>query len=59
MDDLQEQLSRAGVEDEDGSVYIEKYGATMQEMGQKPEEMVKAYSQVIHVKLTRVVSWQD
>ena len=25
MDDLQEQLSRAWVEDEDGSVYIEKY----------------------------------
>ncbi len=39
--------------------FSEKYGETMQEMGWQAEGMAKDYSQVIRIKLTRVVSWND
>ena len=39
--------------------YITKYGQTMQEMGWKLEDMMQEYSQVIRIKLTRVVNWGE
>ena len=39
--------------------YITKYGQTMQEMGWKLEDMMQEYSQVIRIKLTRVVHWGE
>ena len=39
--------------------YITKYGQTMQEMGWKLEDMMQEYSQVIRIKLARVVHWGE
>lgn len=39
--------------------YIAKYGQTMQQMGSTLEGMAKEYSQVIRIKLTRVVNWGE
>jgi len=36
-----------------------KYGEAIQQMGSTPENMAKEYSQVIRIKLTRVVNWGE
>lgn len=55
MDDLQEQLSRAGVEDEDGSVYAEKYDQQLPE-GYSPSNNVLMG---LVVRLPSNVLWLD
>jgi PPOX class probable F420-dependent enzyme len=37
--------------------FFTKYGQSIQQMNHTPESIAKEYSQVIRIKLTRVVSW--
>ncbi|MBO0779807.1 MAG: pyridoxamine 5'-phosphate oxidase family protein, partial [Ktedonobacteraceae bacterium] len=41
------------------AAYVEKYGARLQEMNWKIEDMAQSYSQAIRITLTHIKSWNE